>query len=134
MEFSKSKFEKEFKKAVTNFDERLLWFTYKGTDTFINFVWQNKLCKFKIYRYEHDINIWKRHFIDYINSGEFDFNAYWILYENNDIAPEDINKVYKFPLEKDFDVHSEELSDFLFNYRKKYPNCGIKTVGKPIIN
>jgi hypothetical protein len=125
-------FEKAFKTAVTNFDERLIWFTHKGDNTFVNFVWQDKLQKFRIYRDDYYINIWKQHFIDFINTGEFDYNSYWILYQDHNIAPEDIGKVYKFKMENKFNIYSRIYSHFLFEYRKTYPNCGIKQVTKPI--
>lgn len=132
----KSGFEKAFKKAVPNFDERLMWFIHKKHETFICFVLNNKLSKFRVYREQYKIDLWKQHFIEFFETGLFDYNGYWVFYGNDKIAPEDIDKVYKIPLCVDgcdeFYPHSKELGRFLCNYRIKYPTCGIKLVTKPI--
>jgi hypothetical protein len=128
-------FEKAFKKAVTNFDETKIWFVYKNGEVEVCFVWNGKLNKVPMYKEQYAIDIWKNYFIEFLETGEFDYNSYWILYEDNEIAKEDIGKIYKFRLHKedgnDFEIHSDEMSNFLDNYRKKYKACGIKQVPKP---
>jgi hypothetical protein len=137
--YNKVGFEKAFKKAVTNFDETKIFFSHKSKmyePSMIEFVLDGKLKKLPMYKTQYNIEIWKNYFIEFLNTGKFDYNAYWKLYENNSINPEDINKIYKFPLcntrGNEFYEHSNEVSEFLSNYRKKYKNCGIKQVPKPL--
>jgi len=137
--YNKSGFEKAFKKAVTNFDETKIFFKHKSKmyePTKILFVLDGKLKELEIYKRQYFIEIYKNYFIEFIETGKFDYNAYWVLYEDDMIAKEDIGKIYKFPMCKskwnDFYEHSEEMSNFLSNYRKKYKNCGIKQVPKPL--
>lgn len=133
----KKSFENAFKKAVINFDETKIWFEHPSRmylESKICFVLDRKLVKFPMYKSDYHINKWKYHFINYLETGKFDKNAYWELYPNEHIAKEDIGKIFKFPLtEKShnkFYEHSKELNDFLYEYRKKYPKCGIQLTDK----
>lgn len=137
----KTSFEKAFKKEVINFDETKIWFEHKNKShegSFICFVLDGKLKKLHLYRDSYYIDIWKNYFIEFLNTGDFDYNGYWELYNKSDINPNDKDKIYKFPLCEDlgkqFYPHSKQMQKFLFNYRQNYPNCGIKQVSKPLEN
>lgn len=140
MEYSqKRSFEKAFKIAVTNFDETKIWFehkskSYQGSN--ICFVLEGKLKKLFIYRTSHHIDIWKNYFIEFLNTGNFDYNGYWKLYDNHLINSNDIDKIFKFPLCENlghqFYPNSKEMNLFLSAYRINYKGCGIKQVGKPL--
>jgi len=138
-DYNKAGFEKAFKKAVTNFDETKIFFEHKSKmylPSKILFIVDGKLNKLSMYKSQFHIEIWKNHFIEFLNTGTFDYNAYWTLYPDNLISKEDVGKIYKFPLCNEngnkFNVHSKELGNFIDNYRKKYKNCGIKEVCKPL--
>ena len=146
-DYGKKGFEKAFKKAVPNFNELICHFehpsrSYEGSK--IVFVWQNRLWKFKMYRHDYSINIWKDHFIEFFETGEFDYNAYWKMYDSKQIKGceseqtwvEDI--VYKVPMcsefGNDFYEHSKELNQMRkHSYFEKVGNkYGFTTVSKEI--
>ncbi len=138
---TKKSFEKAFKLAVTNFNETKIWFEHPSrshSESKVCFVLDGKLAKLPMYKAQYYIDIWKNHFIEFLKTGKFDYNGYWMLYEDKDIAKSDIGKVFKFPLCNDlgnqFYEHSDEQGEWLDKYRKKYPNCGIKQVTKPLQN
>jgi hypothetical protein len=104
-DYNKNGFEITFKKQVPNFNELICHFEHKGKyNTYIIFVWQNKLWRLEVGRSQYYIDKWKNHFIDFFNTGEFDYYGYWRKYTTakNDIYthiyPEDI--IYKVPLSK----------------------------------
>lgn len=134
-----SSFWNAFRKAIPNFDETKCWMEKKdslisGCD--ICFVWDGELNKLHMYCGDYYIDIWKNYFIEFFDTGNFDYNGYYELYESKDINPEDVGRMFKFPLcsfyGKKFYDHSKKISSFLREYRKNYPNCRIKRVPKPI--
>lgn len=133
---TKVSFEKGFREAVHNFDETKIWFTYHRNNPCVCFVLDGKLKKFPMYMSRHSLELYKNHFISFLHTGFFDYNAYWQLYETKDINANDVGKTYIFPMHESsynqFDAHSKEMSDFLTQYRIKYPNCGIKQVPKTL--
>lgn len=129
-------FWNRFKKAVPNFDETKCWLEKKAGKLFINFIKDGSLKRCEVYKYQYYIDLWKQHFIEYFETGDFDFNGYYIVYDKKDINPVDIGRVWKFPLISKFGNdcygHSNESSKFLENYRQDYKNCGMKMIGKPV--
>jgi len=134
---TRASFEKAFKKAVPNFDETKLHFEHKvgiGSESKVCFVLDGKLRKFPMYKSSYYINLWKNHFIDFLNTGKFDMNFYVILYKNGKKSIDGI--VYKFPFAKfhgnEFYNHSDESMEFLNKVRETTGDCGMETVPKPL--
>jgi hypothetical protein len=128
-------FKKAFIKAIPNFDETKLWFEQKGKlyqGINICFISNGKLNRCFVYCSQYYLDLWVPHFQTYVNTNVFDFNAYFILYEDKHIAPCDVGNVFKFPLIRKFNNDcywcSPELGNFLNSYQKKFPLCGIKQV------
>ena len=134
--YNRTGFETAFKKAVYNFDETKLFFTHSTKSyehSIISFVLDGKLKRLHIHKSQYDIDIWKNYFIEFLKTGNFDYNAYWQLYGN--ISKEESAKIYKFPLcvkfGNDFYTNSDEMFRFLYSYRKEKGDCGMKQVAKP---
>jgi len=136
--YGKIAFEKAFIKSIPNFDETKIFFNHKKDKTELHFIWNKKLHKFPIYRDSYHLDLWKNHFIDFLNTGEFDYNGYWKIYTGEDPNIDiEIGEVLKFKLCNNlgnyFYEHSNELSIYLENYRKTVDkDCGIKLVPKPL--
>lgn len=139
---NKTGFIKAFKKAIPNFDETLCHYEFKKyNEVKIKFVLNGKLVCLKTYKDQYYIDLWKNHFIEYFNTGVFDYNGYWKIYncrKLKDGSLEDFfidDNVYKIPLckefENDFYEHSKELEAL---YRIKHKDLGIKLIPKPINN
>ena len=128
-------FWKAFQKAVPNFDETKLWLEKKSRDLFICFVDSGRLKRCNVGKSDYYIDLWKQHFIEFIDTGHFDWYSYNIVYDNKNINPDDIGRVWRFPLINKFgeDTYAltDELFTFLSQYRRKYKDCGMKQVGKP---
>lgn len=128
-------FWKAFQKAVPNFDETKLWLEKKSRHFFICFVDSGKLKRCKVYKGDYYINLWKQHFIEFLDTGKFDWNGYHIVYGKSDINRNDIGRVWQFPLISQFGEDTYALSnkgfEFLAKYRERYKNCGMKHIGKP---
>lgn len=148
-DYTKPSFEKAFREAVTNFDETKIFFAHKGSrkggESYIQFVWEGKLRKFKMYRTDYHLALWANHFIDFLNTGEFDYNGYWRLYANsrqdkdgNWVHDWVDDKIYKFSLCKklgsDFYEHSDEMTAFYKSPEgsKIGKQHGIKLIPKPL--
>ncbi len=135
-----SDWEIAFKAAVHNFDPYKIWFEHPrgfSKPSKICFVWNGVLAKFTIHKDAESINVWKNHFISFIESGSFDYNAYWTLYPDPCIAANDCGRKYMFPMKSEvhdhFNPHSKELDKFMMNYRLEYPKANIKLITKPIL-
>lgn len=120
-DYTKKGFEKNFKLAVPNFNELIAHFDHKSKihqPSKIVFIWKNKLWKFEMYKSQYYIDLWKNHFIEFFNTGEFDCNGYWKKYKerngNNVKFLDDV--IYKIPLcssySNDFYEYSPELHKF----------------------
>ena len=132
--------EVAFKAAVHNFDPSKIWFEHPrgfSKPSKICFVWNGVLAKFTIHKDFDSINVWKNHFISFIETGSFDYHAYWTLYPDTNIAANDCGKKYMFPMKSEvhdhFNPHSPELDKFMLNYRLEYPKANIKLITKPIL-
>jgi len=134
---SRRSFEKAFKLTIPNFDETIMHFEHKrkmceGCD--IKFVLDGKLKSMEIGYYQSDIDLWKNHFIEFFETGKFDYNQYWIPYADKKpimsehLIPRKIPLCSKFGNE--FYIHSSELDSYSDEIRKIYPGCGYKHVGK----
>ena len=136
---TKSAFEKAFKTFVNNFDETKIWFTYINNHPCVCFVEDGKLKKFPMYKSEYYIQLDGWRFIEFLKTGKFPVQSYVMVYDDESINPEDIGKVFEFAsIDGDLDIdeykHSngrKNATKFLAEYRKKYPNCGMKFLPKP---
>jgi hypothetical protein len=134
---NKKSFEKAFKLAIPNFDETKIWFKHKAKsyqESEICFVLDGKLKKLPMYKSQDNINLWKNYFIEFLATGNFDYNGYWELYSGNNKSSFD-NNIYKFPLTSknynQFNIHTDEMFKFLQEKRAKYGDLGIRQVPKP---
>ena len=87
----RDQFENAFKNAVVNFDPFRLVFIHAtqsnhGTD--ICFEYEGKLVKFKLNRTQEAINKFANHFIEFMQTGIFDFNLYYQIQDirNNEFV------------------------------------------------
>lgn len=132
---NKKTFEKKFREAVPNFDANKIWFEYKKYETNICFNLHGKLRKLKTFKDEKYIEIWKNYFIEFLETGNFDYNGYWKVYKNRGEFVDDI--VYKFPMRESeysfFDIHTPEFSKFMSDYRYEHGDSGFAQVPKPTI-
>lgn len=128
-----SSFIKEFAK-IKGFSETKVFFSPNSRPQLhginVQFVFQNRLCKIKMYMNQFEINQWRESFEEFFATGIFPNKVGWKYYPDDAIDPNDIGKVYYFAtkIDKDgyIDVHSKEMLEALTAYREKYPNCGIK--------
>lgn len=140
--YNKTRFEKEFKKAIPNFDETKVSFSYKSRGyepATINIVWAGKLWHMKMYKFQYGIDLWKNHFIDFFNTGEFDYNAYWRIYGGTDQSIIWIgDETYKASLCKrfgnDFSEHSPEFDELCKTTinEKRGKQYGVRLVPKTL--
>jgi len=136
----------QFKKQIKGFDETKIWFEILGKwscggTVNICFVINGKLKRCQVYHEQFEIDQWKPHFEEFLQTGKFDFNGYWMLYDDGDGAVDvsDIGKVFMLPLCKngknDCYETSPKMEKFLQDYRTKdngiHKNCGIQFVSKP---
>ena len=135
---SRASFEKAFKKAVPNFDETKAHFEHSRGGMYngchIKFVLGGALKSLHMYYSLYEIDQWKGHFKEFFDTGEFDYNQYWIPYgmeiKSEHLIPRKLPLCSK--LGDDFYIHSKETDKFMKEMRNIYPGCGVKTVGKPI--
>lgn len=132
-------FEKAFRKTIPNFDETIMHFEhgkkmYEGCK--IKFVLEGKLVSMDMWYGQYFIDLWAAHFIEFFETGKFDYNQYWIPYGENKEINEEHLVPRKIPLcskfGNQFYVHSKECSAFSEEMRKIYPGCGFKHIGKKI--
>lgn len=139
---TKSAFEKAFRTFVHNFDETKIWFIHRSKShekSEICFVEDGKLKKFPMYKSEYNIQLDGWRFIEFLETGEFPLQHYVMVYDDKDINPEDIGKVFEFEYDnngkcdgfKMFHYTNTNTSEFLNNYRVRYPRCGMKHLPKP---
>ena len=133
---TKKSFEKRFKETVKGFDETKIWFEHPSnfcSESKICFVQNGKLVKFPIYKSQYYIDLYAWNFEIYLQSGEFPLTTFWVLYDDKNICPSDIGKVFGFDL-KDLksNVYTIGKNEFLSEYRLLYPACGIKQIPKPL--
>lgn len=146
-DYNKRGFEKAFKKAVPNFDETKIWFSHKSKmyePSLVCFVWQGKLWKRELYKNQYHIDLWANHFVDFLNTGEFDYNGYWKVYKSVQVKGGEWesewvdDKIYKFPLckfgDNDCYEHSKEMNEFFKSPEgaKIGRQHGIRLVPKPL--
>jgi hypothetical protein len=136
---NKNGFESYFKKVITNFDETKIWFEHKLHEkSNICFVLNGKLVKLSLYKNKDSIDLWKNYFIEFLETGNFDMNGYYRLY-NTDSKGQNkfyISDILTFPLgddhDKVFGTYSKKSFDYLNQYRKEHGDCGMEQVEKPI--
>jgi hypothetical protein len=136
---TKNAFEAAFKKFVHNFDETKMLFTYSKNEVLICFVEDGKLKKFPMYKNEYYIHLNGWRFIEFLETGKFPLQSYVMVYDDKDINPEDIGKVFEFEYVNDgkwegfemFNYSNVNTQKFLAEYRVKYPACGMKNLPKP---
>lgn len=125
-------FIKAFKKAIPNFDETKIFFNkkgkvYKGID--VLFV-QDRLKKRHLYCSDYHINLWKDHFIEFLETGKFDSNCYYKIFVNSKVLE------YKsFPTvslhDTDYHWYSSELEQYMTKLRERYgKDSGLEQISK----
>lgn len=130
-------FEKAFLEAVPNFDETIMHFEHKRKmyeGCSIKFVLNGKLKSMDMYYSSHYIDLWKNHFIEFFETGEFDYNQYWVPYGNESkfkpehLIPRKIPLCSRFG--DDFYPNSPELDMYGKEMRRHYKGCGYRHIGK----
>lgn len=114
-------FIKAFKKAIPNFDETKIFFEKKGklyNGINVLFV-DDGLKKLHLYCTDYYIELWKDHFIEFLETGHFDTNCYYEVVVNGNVLE------YKsFPTISRSDTNyywcSEPLAEYLSALREKY--------------
>ena len=132
----KRSFEKAFKQAIPNFDETRIWFEYSkkyGKQLAVCFVYENKLKRVPMYQSQYEIDKWKNHFIEFLNTGVFDMHFYISIYTED----KNIGDIVKFKFgtsgNNEFYEYTNETMEYLHNYRKNIDDSvGMRTVSKPL--
>lgn len=132
----KASFEKAFREYVPNFDECKMWFIYTNGKVELRWAENGKLQKFSMYKSEFEIDRWCQHFIEFFETGKFEYAAYWKLTSPKNLPSHmSLDDVHRFPMHESsydkFCVHSKEMNRFLTHYRHQYGDCGITVVRKP---
>lgn len=137
-DYNRTSFEKQFRKQIPNFNELICHFEFKRKSyepCKIKFVYNNKLYSLEVYKSQYYIDLWKNHFIEFFETGIFDYNGYWIIYGDNQKPVE--TKIYKIPLcsqyGNDCYGHSPELQKIwkTKNGVKIGKQYGLKQIPKP---
>jgi HTH-type transcriptional repressor of NAD biosynthesis genes len=133
---TKKSFEKAFIKAVPNFDETKIHFIHPSSmhdQSKVCFVVDGKLKKFPMYKSSYYVEMWKNHFIEFLNTGKFDMNFYVSIHNGKRSMD---GKIHKFPFVtfygNEFYDHSDASFALLDHIRKTKGDCGMKTVAKPL--
>jgi hypothetical protein len=130
-------FEKAFKEAVPNFNGAIAHFVHGRSlndECSIAFICDGVIKSLPLYYYQGDINVWKTHFIEVFETGNFDYNQYWVPYggskpiEQEHLVPRKLPLCVKYG--NDFYTDSPEVHEFGREMRDIYPGCGYKYVGK----
>lgn len=138
--YSKSAFETLWKKKLKGFNETKIFFFHNPSRTELKYIHGDKLISVPMYRSSYEFEQWFQHFQDYLNTGEFDTNAYWIKYTTVRTKDGELNSTYetivnKVPMEiikGSWTVSSKVFSKFMKNQRILHGDLGFKQVGKPI--
>ena len=132
---TKKSFEKAFRTAVTNFDETKIWFEHPSKshhESKVCFVLDGKLKKFKMYKSQYELDIWAKHFIEFIATGKFDYNGYWKVYNGSRLIGETLQFPLCNKLGNEFYEHSDEVGEYITKYREETnKDVGIRLVSKP---
>lgn len=128
-----SSFFNAFKGAVSNFDETRIWVETKGkvySGLHICFVEDGKLKRCHVYCTDYYLNLWKDHFIEYLETGKFPWFCYCKI-----IVEGQVHEFKKFPLTKNYGNdcywHSPELNEYLIQLRKDFGgNSGLEQISK----
>ncbi len=132
----KATFEKLFREAVPN-SEGKIWFQHPSkmySERKICFMLDGKEEKFLMYMSKEAIEKWKQHFIEFVDTGEFDMNYYCQIY--GDKLPQHVTSaVHKFPFTENysykFATHHPRAMKLLRETKYAFGDCGMMTVGKP---
>lgn len=126
-------FIKAFKSAIINFNGNMVHFEKSDISGKIKIKVKIGL-EFKtllVYREKFEIELWKNHFLEYFETGEFDMNAYWQPYtsDNSGSRIPFGEKIYKFPVisefGNDFYESSPQFSGFMNSFRGQHPEVDL---------
>lgn len=134
-------FEKAFKKALKGFNETKIFFHKTGSQTIIQYIAEDKLLGIKMYHAQFEIDRWLNHFQDYLDTGKFDTNAYWVKYTTVRDDKGELNSTYEknvtaIPMmlkDKYWSEHSPEFNTFMKNERIMHGDLGFQVVSKPLL-
>ena len=132
----KRSFEKAFRAAVPN-SEGKVWFYHPNksySQRKVMFMLDGKEVHVPMYMSHDSIEQWKQHFIEFVETGEFDRHFYCQVYGDN--LPQHVTKkIHKFPMTETnydkFSCHNTDAFKMLEGVREKYGDAGMKTVAKP---
>lgn len=121
---NKKQFEKAFKKAVPNYNPIMCWFIHEKYVTYIHIVWDNSSWIMQVSKTQQDIDLWKGHFIEFFKTKNFDYHAYWALYDIKTGEQVTINdEIYRSTLIK------KDKNDFYYYGTLNYNHPSLKKIG-----
>ena len=105
------------------YQERKVCFMLDGKEVYV-----------PIYMNVSSIEQWKQHFIEFVETGEFDKHFYCQVYGDN-LPSHVTSKVHKFPMTSlganKFYCHNPDAMRMLNKVREDHGDAGIETVPKP---
>ena len=123
-------FEKAWIKQLKGFNETKVFFFHDRDKTTVKYIKGNRLLGVEMYRRDYEIEYWLGHFQHYLDTGVFDTNAYWVIYDG---AGEE-DTVFPIPMKlknKLWSVHSPEHNKFMRDERAKEGRQGKGFKQKP---
>jgi len=132
-------FEKAWVKLLNGFNETKIFFTHNKSETVIKYIHNDKLFGIEMYRCQFEIDQWLNHFQNYLDTGIFDTNAYWVEYTSINKDGEiistystEINTIPMVLKNKIWSVHSPEMNKFMDDERETKGDIGFKQVPRPV--
>jgi len=134
-------FEKAWMKQLNGFNETKIFFKHNhaGSQTFVQYIHGDKLLGVLMYRCQFEIDVWLNHFQHYLDTGNFDTDAYWVKYTATADENGKLQSVYSpdtnaVPMKLDrkvWTVHSPEMDQFMKDERAKNKDLGFKRMPRP---
>lgn len=132
----KATFEKIFRAAVPN-SEGKVWFKHPSRmyqERKVCIMLDGKEVFIPMYMSKDRIEQWKQHFIEFVETGEFDRHFYCQIVGDN--LPQHVTKkIHKFPMTElgsnKFYCHNQEAMKMLTEVRERYGDAGLEVVAKP---
>ena len=131
-------FEKAWAKLLNGFSETKIFFTHDSSKTVVKYIDSDKLVGVEMFRCQFEIDSWLNHFQSYLDTGDFDTNAYWREYTGGTLSGPDTNnyisEIIAIPMVLDnklWSVHSPEFNKFMQDERKAKGDMGFKQFPRP---